>query len=239
MCRICTVFYGDNPEPAHGSKSASCHKSVRFKDNPRKKLRQHKLPDDHKDAIHAKTNMKIEESISAVRIEHHSNANELYITKLIQIVQFLGRNNLPVKFMFPKFINFLADEMQEPIIKQHLDSCNKNTIYTSSDSCDSFLQVINTFYSDDTNARVKKNKDFTIYADKSTSAARKEMLGIFIGTYDEEENDVVIDYLLLAHVLPTKSEIVMQVLEKTLLEKGIDLSNTRFSCLDGTNSMSG
>ena len=158
---------------------------------------------------------------------------------MIQIVQFLGRNNLPVKFMFPKFINFLADEMQEPIIKQHLDSCNKNTIYTSSDSCDSFLQVINTFYSDDTNARVKKNKDFTIYADKSTSAARKEMLGIFIGTYDEEENDVVIDYLLLAHVLSTKSEIVMQVLEKTLLEKGIDLSNTRFSCLDGTNSMSG
>ena len=45
------------------------------------------------------------------------------------------------------------------------------------------------------------------------------MLGIFIGTYDEEENDVVIDYLLLAHVLSTKSEIVMQVLEKTLLEK--------------------
>ena len=65
------------------------------------------------------------------------------------------------------------------------------------------------------------------------------MLGIFIGTYDEEENDVIIDYLLLAHVLSTKSEIVMQVLEKTLLEKGIDLSNTRFSCLDGTNSMSG
>ena len=71
-------------------------------------------------------------------------------------------------------------------------------------------------------------KDFTIYADESTSAAGKEMLGIFIGTYYEQENDVAIDYC----------EIVMQVLEKTLLEKGIDLSNTRFSCLDGTNSMS-
>ena len=59
------------------------------------------------------------------------------------------------------------------------------------------------------------------------------MLGIFIGTYDEEENDVVIDYLSLAHVSSTKSEIVMQVLEKILLEKVIDLSNTCFSCLDG------
>ena len=137
--------------------------------------------------------MKIEESISAFRTEDRSNANELYITKLIQIVQFLGRNNLPVKFMFPKFINFLAAEMQEPIIKQYLDSCNKNATYTSSDSCDTFLQAIDKFYSDDANARIKKNKDFTIYADESTSAARKEMLGIFIGTYDEEENDAVID----------------------------------------------
>ena len=141
--------------------------------------------------------------------------------------------------MFPKFINFLADEIQEPIIKQYLESCNKNATYTSSDSRDSFLQAIDKFYSDDAHAWIKKNKDFTIYADKSTSAARKEMLGIFIGTYDEEENDVVIDYLLLAHVSSTKSEIVMQVLEKTLLQKGIDLSNTRSSCLDGTNSMSG
>ena len=64
------------------------------------------------------------------------------------------------------------------------------------------------------------------------------MLSIFIGTY-EEENDVVIDYLLFARVSSTKFEILMQVLEKALLEKGIDLSNTRFSCLDSTNSMSG
>ena len=80
----------------------------------------------------------------------------------------------------------------------------------------------------------KKKKDFTIYADERTSAARKEMLSIFTGTYAVEENDVI-DYLLLAQVLSTKSEIVMQVLEKTLLEKGTDLSNTRFSCLDGTS----
>ena len=86
--------------------------------------------------------MKIEESISAVRTEDCSNANTLYITKLIQIAQFFCRNNLPVKFMFPKFINFLADEMQQPMIKQYFDSCNKNATYTSSDSCDFFLQAI-------------------------------------------------------------------------------------------------
>lgn len=113
---------------------------------------------------------------------------------MIQIVKFLGRNNLPVKFMCPKFINFLADEMQEPIIKQYLDTCNKNTTYTLKDSCDSFLQAIDKSYSNDANAQIKKNKNFTVSADKSTSAARKEMLGIFIQACHEQENDVIIDY---------------------------------------------
>ena len=41
----------------------------------------------------------MEESITVFRAEDHSNVNELCITKLFQIVQFLGRNNLQVKFV--------------------------------------------------------------------------------------------------------------------------------------------
>ena len=66
MYKICTVFCGDNPEPAYGSKGAWSHKSVLFKHNPGKKLQQHEWSDDHKGVICAKTNMKIEESISAL-----------------------------------------------------------------------------------------------------------------------------------------------------------------------------
>ena len=107
--------------------------------------------------------MKIKESIITVRTEDLSNANELYITKLIQIIQFLGRSNSPVKFMFPKFTNFLADEMQQPIIKQYLDSCNKNATYTSINSCDSFLQALDKFYSNNANTRIKKKSFYYIY----------------------------------------------------------------------------
>ena len=41
-------------------------------------------------------------------------------------------------------------------------------------------------------------------------------------------------FVVNTQVSSKKSEIAMQV-----LEKGIDLSNTRFSCLDSTNSVSG
>ena len=89
ICKVWTVFYGNKSEPAHGWAIG-----VLFKDNPGKKLWWHKRSDDHKDAIHAKSNMKIEESISAFRTENRSNANELYITNLIK---------LPLKFMFQNF----------------------------------------------------------------------------------------------------------------------------------------
>ena len=68
--------------------------------------------------------------------------NELYIGKLVQIVQFLAQNNLSVKSLYPKFVDFLVNERQEPIIKQYLDTCSKNASYSSHEICDSLIQVI-------------------------------------------------------------------------------------------------
>ena len=49
-----------------------------------------------------------------------SKANELYIKKLIKIVHFLARNNLPVKELYPGMIKFLSDEINEPIVNNIL-----------------------------------------------------------------------------------------------------------------------
>ena len=62
--------------------------------------------------------MKTGKSISAATTDDIINANKLYITKLFQIVQFLGKNSLPIIFMFPKLIDFLTNEIQETIINQ-------------------------------------------------------------------------------------------------------------------------
>ena len=75
-------------------------------DNSGKKFQRLEWCDGHKHTIFAKTNMKIGKSISAATTEDISNANKLYITELFQIVQFLGRNSLPIIFMFPKLIHF-------------------------------------------------------------------------------------------------------------------------------------
>ena len=65
------------------------------------------------------------------------------------------------------------------------------------------------------------------------------MMGLFLSAYDEEEKEVTLEFVSIASFASTKSEILMDKVQEVLLNNNIDISNTRFSCLDGTNTMSG
>ena len=78
-----------------------------------------------------------------------------------------------------------------------------------------------------------------IFANEAaTSAARKEMMGLFLSVYDEERKDVVTEFVSIGSVSSTKSEVLMDKVQEILFKNNVDISNTRFSCLDGTNAMS-
>ena len=64
-------------------------------------------------------------------------------------------------------------------------------------------------------------------------------MGLFLSAYDEEEKEVTLEFVSIASFASTKSEILMDKVQEVLLNNNIDISNTRFSCLDGTNTMSG
>ena len=192
-----------------------------------------------KKAILAKANLTTEESIASKNNEERAHANELYTGKLVQIVHFFSSNNLVVKCLYPKFVEFLSSELQEPIIKQYLDTCAKNATYISHETCDSLIHSLDNYFLTKSNECINKCNDIVIYADESTSVARKEMLGIFLATFDEMDKKFKIEYVSLIEVSSTESKIVVHAIEKTLIKRDIDISKTRFCCLDGTNLMSG
>ena len=68
----------------------------------------------HKKGILTKANLPIEESIASKNNKERAHANELYIGKLVQIVHFLSRNNLAVKHLYPKFVEFLSANYKSP-----------------------------------------------------------------------------------------------------------------------------
>ena len=207
LCNVREVFYRSSSEKPGGSRGAWLQRAVHSKDNPGKKLTLHDESDSHGFALKSLTNLKIKEALEKLdeSNKEKSKANELYIEKLIKIVHFLARNNLPVEELYPKMIKFLSDEINEPIVKQYLETCPKNAAYDSSDSCDSILVALNSHLKEKSIKTLINAVDLAIFADEAASAARKEMMGLFLSAYDEEKKEVVIEFVSIASVSSTKS----------------------------------
>ena len=150
-----------------------------------------------------RTNARMEEALCSAELlspPEKQQTNELYVTKLIKVVHFLARNNLPVKEMYHKMIRFLSDEMEEPVLRQYLESLAKNATYESSGSCDSFLASLNSYLKNTTCQRIVSANDVVLFTDEATSAARKEMMGVFIGYFDEVSKSFMLDFISLVSV---------------------------------------
>ena len=121
--------------------------------------------------IYGLINLKVKdafEKIDGPTNREKNKANELYVEKLIRIVHFVARNNLPVKELYPKMITFLSDEINEPIIKQYLEKCLKNAAYDSSDSCDSIIVFLNSHLKEKSISTIVNAVDLVIFSDEAT-----------------------------------------------------------------------
>ena len=61
---------------------------------------------------------------------------------------------------------------------------------------------------------------------------------LFLSAYVEEEKEVTLEFASIASIASTKSEGLLDRVQEVLLNNNIDISTSRFSCLDSTNTMS-
>ena len=202
MCKVCEVYYGNSPHSSGSNRGAWSHVGVKFNDNPGEKIRRHKKSSYHNKAVLAITNLKIQDTIekSNEEEENRKSANKMYVGKLIRIIHLLARNNLSVKSLYPKMIEFLSEELEEPIIKQYLDYCPKNATYTSHETCDSLLSSLDSFFWEQTRNKISRSADIVLFADEASNAARSEMLGVFLSYFDEGEKKFGMDFVLFVEV---------------------------------------
>ena len=116
LSKICP---GSKPCPSGGNRGAWSHTRVKFKKNPGKRICCHKKSTDHKAAVIILTTIRMDNNLGNNTAKEsdlsgeRQKANTLYISKLIRVVHFLAWNNLPVKSLYPKMINFLSYELEE------------------------------------------------------------------------------------------------------------------------------
>lgn len=76
-------------------------------------------------------------------------------------------------------IRLLSDDINKPIIKQYLDMYMKSAAYNLSNSCDSKIVSRNSHLKERSISSVLNAVNLVIFAAKTTSGARKEIMGLF------------------------------------------------------------
>ena len=146
---------------------------------------------------------------------------------------------MPVKELYTKLIKFLAEETEEPIIKQYLESAPMNARYDSSDSCDGFLLSLNQFLQNLSDKELQLAVDIVVFPDEATSLARKEMMVYLQATYKKKRNLLNWRLVKLKSVLSTNLKFLSKKMKEILSERNVGIVKTRFVCFEGTNAMSG
>ena len=77
-------------------------------------------------------------------------------------------------------------------------------------------------------------------ADEATDVSDRAELATFVRYVDSDSNDVKEEFLRLVQIKGDNGAAqICKKISELFRDKGIELSNMRFSGLDGTNSMSG
>ena len=95
---------------------------------------------------------------------------------------------------------------------------------------------MDSFLWEQTRNKINRLADIVLFTYEASNASRSEMLGVFFSYFDEGS---LLIFVSLVEVSSTSSEIVMATVEKVMHDKNVDIMKTRFSSLEGTNSMSG
>ena len=86
---------------------------------------------------------------------------------------------------------------------------SKKCCFDSCDSCDSTIVFLNSDLEEKSISAIVNAVDLVIFAVEATSAARKEMMGLFLSAYDEEEKELTLEFVSIASIASTKFEVLM------------------------------
>ena len=141
MCKICEK-YPYNAGPARGPFSVrDCVNT----EHPTHAFKQHEKSGRHQrleKTLHKSEN-ELAEALQRAELSLVEKAKvNTYITKCIHTIHYLIRKNIAVNENYGDLIRFFVTELQEPITKQHLNTCAKNATYTNTTVAQSLLDAI-------------------------------------------------------------------------------------------------
>ena len=105
----------------------------------------------HTDAILVITSIRIGKALSGpIGIQEKYISTKYMFQNWLRLFTFWEKHYLPMKKLYQPLLHFVAFDLEEPIAKQYLENCPKNTTYYSHATTHSLISDLNKF--------IKKNE---------------------------------------------------------------------------------
>ena len=241
MCKICEK-YPYNGGQSHGAFSTRACQNTK---HPNHSFQQHQNSSRHKrleEKLYDSTDTNnIKEAFLNAEKQNVSRTevNNLYLRKCIQTIYFMVNTNIALSDNYGRMIQFLAQQIEEPITRQYLDTCPQNATYISNTSAETLLDAMNFYFEKQNLHDIAEAPFLCLYADEAENSSHKECFSMFVTYFSVNERKVKTSFLGIVNLKGKKAAEVMDVIKQFFEVKNIKVENIFFSVLDGTNAMSG
>ena len=115
--------------------------------------------------------------------------------KCIHSINYIIKKTLALTDNYGDLITFIAQKLEEPITKQHLETCPKNATYMSNTAAESMVDAINFYFESRSLAEINESNFITLYADEAENSSDKECFVMFVTYYSSKAQKVVTNFL--------------------------------------------
>lgn len=186
-----------------------------------------------------KTTRNVADSLSATHAREKQK-NRQILLKIIEIIQYLGRQGIPLRGHDVAESNFM-----QLLQLRGRDDCRiyewikkKTNKYTSPVIQNELLSLLSLRIVRGITDDIQKAKFFTIMIDECTDVSNHEQLVLCL-RWVHEDLEVHEDFIGLYHVPNTCSETLVASIKDCLLRMNLNLNRCRGQCYDGASAMAG
>lgn len=125
------------------------------------------------------------------------------------------------------------------ILKNHLENCKKNAMYTSPEFQNEIIDIISSIIINKLVCKINQSKYFTVLADETCDISGIEQFSLCIRYFDRGTKTLREDFLKFVPVVNVTGKGLAEVLLNTLQSVGINLDFIRGQGYDGASAMRG
>lgn len=93
-------------------------------------------------------------------------------------------------------ITFIAHKLEEPIMKQYVETCPKNATYISSTAAESMVDTLDFYFKSKSLGEINESNFITFQTDEAENSSHKDCFAMFVIYYCNKAQKVVTSFLV-------------------------------------------